>query len=311
MSPATVAGVPPAGAAQLFKALGDETRLTIVRLLALTDLRSGELVARLSLPQNAVSYHLKHLRELGLLRDRRSHADGRDVYYHLDLDRLQALYQQAGQALSPALVPAGPAAGGADILGADPPLRVLFLCTHNSARSQLAEAILRLCGGDAVEVASAGDHPSVVHPMAIALMEQHGIDPRAHTAKSLDGLVGQAFDYVITVCDRANDRCPMFPDDPLRIHWSFPDPTAIDDETARTRAFATIWLELNTRVGHLLNLPHPTSGRRPGASSLAGVREPDMLEGAPRPGGATGRLGGLTGTLGGLTRKLGAPRERE
>jgi len=304
MSPATHLGAPSAGAVQLFKTLGDETRLTIVRLLALTDLRSGELVARLGLPQNAVSYHLKHLRELGLLRDRRSHADGRDVYYHLDLDRLQALYQQAGQALSPALVPAGPAAGGADILGADPPIRVLFLCTHNSARSQLAEAILRLRGRDTVEVASAGDHPSAVHPMAIALMEQHGIDPRAHTAKSLDGFVGQAFDYVITVCDRANDRYPMFPDDPLRIHWSFPDPTAIDDEAARTRAFATIWLELNTRVGHLLNLPHPTSGRRMPVSALTGLREDAAPELEPRPGGTTSRRGGLT-------RKLRDPRERE
>ena len=306
------AGAPSAGAAQLFKTLGDETRLTIVRLLALSDLRGGELVERLGLPQNAVSYHLKHLRALGLLRDRRSHADGRDVYYHLDLDRLQALYQQAGRALSPALLLGDPAAGKAEILGADPPIRVLFLCTHNSARSQLAEAILRLRAGEAVEVASAGDYPSAVHPMAIALMEQHGIDPRAHTAKSLDGFVGQAFDYVITVCDRANDRCPVFPDDPLRIHWSFPDPTTIDNEAARAQAFATIWLELNTRVGHLLNLPHPASGRRPGASSLAGVREPDMPEGAPRRGGTTGRLGGwLTGTLGGLTEKLVAPREPE
>lgn len=300
---ATLAVAPPLRAAQLFRALGDETRLTIVRLLAFTDLRGGELVARLGLPQNAVSYHLKHLRELGLLRDRRSHADGRDVYYHLDLDLLQLLYQQAGQALSPTFLPLETARGEDTIAEADRPMRVLFLCTHNSARSQLAEAILRCRGGDAVWVASAGDHPTEVHPMAIALMERHGIDTSRHVARSLDGFAGQAFDYVITVCDRANDHCPTFPDDPVRIHWSFPDPTTIDDETARAAAFATIWLELNTRVRHLLSLPHPVSGRRLPARSLSCPREVATPEQAPSAVGATGRLGDLAqqrATRGGL-----------
>jgi len=258
--------VPPLDAVRFLKAIADETRLAILDLLALTDLRGGEIVARLGLPANAVSYHLKQLRDLGVLGDRRSHADARDVYYHLDLDRLQALYQQAGQALHPSLSIEDPVARGAAGIATNRPIRVLFLCTHNSARSQLAEAILRLRGG-------AGDHPTEVHPMSIVLLEEHGIEPSHYVAKSLDRFVGQSFDYIITVCDRVKDHCPVFPDDPLRIHWSFPDPTAIADEAARSRAFATLWLELNTRVGHLLNLPHPVSGRQARARSLAGARE--------------------------------------
>ena len=260
----------PSDAAPLFKTLADETRLAIVRLLVLTDLRGGELVSQLGLPQNAVSYHLKLLRDLELLRDRRSHADARDVYYHLDLDRLRSLYQQAGQTLYPALTPEDATALPTDPMDEERPIRVLFLCTHNSARSQLAEAILRLRGGSAVEVFSAGDQPTTVHPMAIALMEQHGIDPSLHASKALDQFIGRPFDYVITVCDRANDHCPIFPDDPMRFHWSFPDPTAIADEGGRRSAFDTLWLELNTRIGHLLNLPHPVSGRRARPSFLDG-----------------------------------------
>ncbi|HWE64097.1 MAG TPA: arsenate reductase ArsC [Chloroflexota bacterium] len=166
----------------------------------------------------------------------------------------------------------------------DRPLRVLFLCTHNSARSQLAEGILRLRGGEQVDVYSAGSHPTTVHPMALALLKEHGIDTSRHSAKSLDQFAGQSFDFVITVCDRVRDRCPEFPDDPLHIHWSFLDPAmAADDgqaaggihrfmdaerapgpidEAGRRQAFQTLWLELNTRIGYLLQLPHPVTGRR-------------------------------------------------
>ncbi|HVA92341.1 MAG TPA: metalloregulator ArsR/SmtB family transcription factor [Chloroflexota bacterium] len=271
--PVTLSVMPSLEAVRFLKAVADETRLTILGLLALTDLKGGEIVARLGLPANAVSYHLKQLRDLGVLRDRRGHADGRDVYYRLDLDRLRMLYQQAGQILHPMLSPEDPVASGAEGIAADRPIRVLFLCTHNSARSQLAEAILRLRGGEAVEVASAGDHPTEVHPLAIALLQEHDIDSSQYVAKSLDRFVGQSFDYIITVCDRVKDHCPVFPDDPVRIHWSFPDPTVIEDDAARSQAFATLWLELSTRVGHLLNLPHPISGRRARARSLAGTRE--------------------------------------
>ncbi|HVA92361.1 MAG TPA: metalloregulator ArsR/SmtB family transcription factor [Chloroflexota bacterium] len=254
---------PPPDAARLFKVLADETRLAILRLLALTDLRGGEIVERVHLPHNAVSYHLKQLRELGLLRDRRSHADARDIYYSLDLDRLEFLYRQAGQTLHPGLARAAALddAEGTTV-GGEPPLRVLFLCTHNSARSQLAEGILRLRGGDAVSAFSAGSEPTTVHPLAIALLVEQGVDARRHRSKAVEHFAGQSFDSIITVCDRVRDHCPVFLGDPLRIHWSFPDPTTLSDADARERAFRDLWLELNTRVGHLLTLPHPVTGRR-------------------------------------------------
>jgi len=270
---APLGAVPSLEAVRFLKAMADETRLAILGLLRLTDLRGGEIAARLGLPANAVSYHLKQLREVGVLNDRHSHADARDVYYHLDLDRLQALYRQAGQTLHPLLSPEDPKASGAAEIPADRPLRVLFLCTHNSARSQLAEAILRLRGGEAVEVASAGDRPTAVHPMTISLLEEHGIEPGPYVAKSLDRFVGQSFDYVITVCDRVKEHCPVFPDDPVRIHWSLSDPTAIKEEAARSRAFATLWLELCTRVGHLLSLTHPAGVGARARRPLTGWRE--------------------------------------
>ena len=256
-----VAGHARAGeAAQLFRALADETRLAILALLARTDLRSGEIVARLDMPQNVISYHLKQLRGLGILRDRRSHADARDIYYSLDVDHLQALYARAGQTMHPALVPAGNR-GAHSLTGG--PLRVLFVCTHNSARSQIAEAVLRLRGGDGVEEASAGTQPTAVHPMTVALLAEHGVDPSRHTAKSLDAIAGRPFDEVITVCDSANDDCPAFPDAPWRTHWSLPDPAAIDDPVARWDAFERLWADLDTRVRYWLALPHdrPTTTR--------------------------------------------------
>ena len=251
-----------------FKALADETRLTILRLLTLTDLKSGEIVEQVGVPQNAVSYHLKQLRALGLLRDRRSTADARDVYYSLDLDRLQALYAATGDALQvpvfpvPGEVDEGKSVDGEPHPDPDRPLRVLFLCTHNSARSQLAEGIMRHLGGDAVEVYSAGSVPASIHPIALTLLRRWDDDPARYTSKSLDLFVGQRFDYIITVCDRVRDGCPVFPDDPVRIHWSFPDPALVEDPDEQARAFHTVQRELCTRIRYLLTCKHPVTGRR-------------------------------------------------
>lgn len=242
------------------KTLADETRLAIVRLLAITDLKAGEIMERIGAPQNAVSYHLKQLRSLGLLRDRRSSGDARDVYYSIDVERLCALYAATGDALHPALV--GDNNTGRPASKLDRPLRVLFLCTHNSARSQLAEAILRCMGGDQVEVFSAGSQPSELHPMARELLEESGIDTSQHSAKPMSQFAGQRFDYVITVCDRIRDSCPTFPGDPERIHWSFPDPSAVEDQGERWQAFLKLRRELCTRVRLLLSMPHPATSQR-------------------------------------------------
>jgi arsenate reductase len=104
--------------------------------------------------------------------------------------------------------------------------RVLILCTGNSARSQMAEGLLRHDGGDAFDVSSAGVEASFVRPQAIKVMSEIGIDISGHCSKSVDEFLGQEFDYVITVCDNANVRCPVFPGKTERIHWSFDDPAA-------------------------------------------------------------------------------------
>jgi arsenate reductase (thioredoxin) len=105
--------------------------------------------------------------------------------------------------------------------------RVLILCTGNSARSQIAEGLLRHDGGAAFQVSSAGAKPSRVRPEAIAVMGEIGIDISRHRSKSVDEFAGQAFDYVITVCDNAKESCPVFPAATKRIHWSLEDPAAV------------------------------------------------------------------------------------
>jgi arsenate reductase len=132
-------------------------------------------------------------------------------------------------------------------------LRILFLCTHNSARSQMAEALTRHYGGDKVEVYSAGTEPGRVHPLAARVMAESGIDISEARSKSLNEFLGEIFDYVITVCDRANETCPVFPGDPERIHWSFEDPSAVEGtEGERLKAFRDIRNLLNMRIQNWL-----------------------------------------------------------
>jgi arsenate reductase len=133
------------------------------------------------------------------------------------------------------------------------PLRVLFLCTHNSARSQMAEGLLRHLGGNSFEVHSAGTVATRVHPLAIAAMAEKGIDVGAQRSKHLDELAGERFDFVITVCDNARDSCPIFPGGQERIHWSIPDPSAVPgDEATRLQAFRTAADDLTTRIRDFL-----------------------------------------------------------
>lgn len=128
-------------------------------------------------------------------------------------------------------------------------IRVLILCTGNSARSQMAEGLLRHDGADVFEVVSAGIDPGFVRPEAVEAMREIGIDISSHRSKSIDEFIAQPFDYVITVCDNANQRCPVFPGASRRIHWSIEDPAAIggDDET-RLEAFRLARDELRERL---------------------------------------------------------------
>ena len=133
--------------------------------------------------------------------------------------------------------------------------RVLFLCTHNSARSQMAEGLLRNMAGDRFDVFSAGTERTYVQPLAIDAMREIGIDITAQTSKTLDELEGQTFDYVITVCDRANESCPILPGTTERIHWSFEDPTAATGtDEQRLRAFRTVRDAFQQRLRIFLTL---------------------------------------------------------
>jgi protein-tyrosine-phosphatase/DNA-binding transcriptional ArsR family regulator len=235
----------------ILKLFAHELRWSLLALLAHSDFRVQELVARVGRPMNLVSYHLAQLRKGELVVEHRSSADARDVYYSLDLQKLAALYATAGAALHPFLVrrtdePHGDA----------PPTgqcRVLFLCTHNSARSQMAEALLRHAGGGWVQAFSAGAEPAGVHPLALETMAGLGIDMSSQRSKGFDEFLGQRFDAIITVCDRVREQCPVFPGDPQRIHWSIADPAAVQgDGEAQRAAFATTAQLLAGRVGPLL-----------------------------------------------------------
>jgi len=131
---------------------------------------------------------------------------------------------------------------------------VLFLCTHNSARSQMAEALFRHLGQARVEVCSAGTQVTTVHPKALETLRNHDIDTIGLHSKHLDRFLGQDFDYVITVCDRASESCPIFPGDPERIHWSFPDPSAFPDPDEQTGAFLQVFAGLEKRLKIFLTL---------------------------------------------------------
>jgi arsenate reductase (thioredoxin) len=106
--------------------------------------------------------------------------------------------------------------------------RVLFLCTGNSARSQLAEAMLRVLGGAAFEVASAGTHPAGVHPLTVQVLAEVGIDASSARSKHLDEFIAEPWDLVVTVCDAAAEACPVFPGARHLEHWSFADPAAVE-----------------------------------------------------------------------------------
>ena len=138
-----------------------------------------------------------------------------------------------------------------------PPLRVLFVCTGNSARSQMAEAVLNSKGRGLFEAHSAGSNPSErVHPFAIDALREAGLEWQGHQPRGLDGLDRQHWDFIITVCDNARETCPIFPGQPVLAHWGMPDPAAAEgDERARRSAFTAALALISRRIGLLLALP--------------------------------------------------------
>jgi arsenate reductase (thioredoxin) len=127
--------------------------------------------------------------------------------------------------------------------------RVLFLCTHNSARSQMAEGLLRHLAGDRFEAMSAGTEATHVRPLAVRAMEEVGVDISGQESKTLERYLGEPFDYVITVCDDANEACPFFPGARERLHWSFEDPSRVEgSEEERLAVFRGVRDLIKDRV---------------------------------------------------------------
>jgi protein-tyrosine-phosphatase/DNA-binding transcriptional ArsR family regulator len=217
-------------------------RWRLLTELAASDYRVRELVALVGEPQNLVSYHLRLLRDGGLVTTTRSTFDGRDSYYHLDLDRCAGGLADTGAALHPAL--RQEPAPHADARHAG----VLFVCTGNSVRSPIAEALLRHHTGGQVEVASAGTRPRTnLHPHAVrVLRDEFGLDTTGREPRHLNTLTGRRFDYVISLCDKAREACPDFPGRPRRVHWSLPEPADGYPAFRRTAA------DIDTRIRHLL-----------------------------------------------------------
>jgi ArsR family transcriptional regulator, arsenate/arsenite/antimonite-responsive transcriptional repressor / arsenate reductase (thioredoxin) len=244
----TAAAIAPLEFVQL---IADPLRWRLLEELGRSDRRVGELCHLLDKPQSLVSYHLRALRRGGLVAARQSAADGRDTYYRVDIARCGELLTATGTALHPALR-----------LGRQPdppptrrrPTRpVLFLCTGNSSRSQIAEALLEHRTQGAIPARSAGSHPKALHPNAIRVMAERGIDISHQHPKHLDRYTRHHFDRVITLCDKVKEVCPDFPGQPTTAHWSMADPaTEGTDPHTNYHAFLRTADDINTRIGLLI-----------------------------------------------------------
>jgi arsenate reductase len=136
------------------------------------------------------------------------------------------------------------------------PFRLLFLCTGNSARSQMAEAILNHRGQGRFRADSAGSKPAArVNPLAIETLREHGIEWKGHPPRTVDGLEHEPWDFVITVCDRAKESCPIFPGQPVLAHWGMEDPAEAVAEEAARKAFRDAFLTLARRIDLLVAMP--------------------------------------------------------
>jgi protein-tyrosine-phosphatase/DNA-binding transcriptional ArsR family regulator len=234
---------------------GHPLRWRLLGELARSDRQVRELCTLTGRPQSLVSYHLGRLRAERVVTARRSSADGRDAYYSLDLARCGALLAAVGGALHPGLRLAPAASSTRRRHSGRPRPRVLFLCTGNSARSQMAQALVEQLTGGMIEAFSAGSRPKPLHPNAVRVMREHGIDIAGRRPTHLGELADERWDHVISLCDRVREVCPEFPGRPDLIHWSIADPARegeTDEETYP--AFQRTAAELATRIPFLLEL---------------------------------------------------------
>lgn len=256
--------VPTAGALppSFVRLAGHPLRWRLLRELGRSDRQVRELCGLVNQPQSLVSYHLARLRREGYVATRRSAADGRDAYYSLDLTRCRDAFVDTGTQLHPGLR-LEPAATNRTRDVGPAGWRMLFLCTGNSARSQIAEAMVQQLTDGTIEAFSAGSEPKPLHPNAIRVMRERGLDVAGRRSKHLNEFTSERLDHVISLCDRVRERCPGFPGGPERIHWSIPNPAAAgrsDDQTYP--AFQRTAAELAERIPFLLELIATRASRR-------------------------------------------------
>lgn len=233
---------------EFLQLIAEQHRWRLLVELSRSDRRVGELTELLGEQQNLVSYHLAQLREAGLISSRRSSADGRDTYYRIEPDRCGELMEATAEVLRPELrlVPQSPESAGR----AGKPTRVLFLCTGNSSRSQMAEAFLERDFGGRFEARSAGSHPKPLHPNTVRVLAERGIDSSHRRSKSLSRFARTRFDVVVTLCDKVREVCPEFIGAPAAAHWSVPDPAAGGGDTFA--AFRRAADDIEERVRRLI-----------------------------------------------------------
>lgn len=257
-------------AAHAFATLGHPDRLAVFRLLmrfAPQGARPTEIALALGLKQNTLSHHLADLVGAGLVQATRQ---GRSLFYSVDLDRAEALLGylalDVGRGRPDLLAPLM-ASHGATTTRTGTPFNVLFICSQNSARSILAEALLRDLGGGRFRAFSAGTRPAdAPNPMAMEVLRRNGHDLAGLRSKHLSeyqmpGAPGM--DFVFTVCDAAaTEDCPPWPGQPITSHWGLPDPArAQGTETERALIFAQTYTALRRRIAAFADLPVDTLGR--------------------------------------------------
>lgn len=245
---------------ELLRLLAHPVRWRLLRELVLSDRTVRELTDLVDEPQSLVSYHLRLLRGGELVVPHRSTADRRDTYYSVDLRRCRVDLERSAAALHPGLWPRGPSPRARTRRTR----RVLFLCTGNSARSQIAEALTNHLSGGSVVAASAGSLPKPLHPNAVRVMERRGIDISGNRTKHLEELASQRFDTVVTLCDRVREVCPELRSHPEMVHWSIADPSR-QGATLRASypAFERTATEIESRVEFLLDwFTHSSTRKR-------------------------------------------------
>jgi arsenate reductase len=262
-------------------ALAQESRLEVFRALAReapAGLAAGVLAEQLGVPPSTLSFHLDHLVSAGLVHRTR---DGRSLLYSLDVAAVNELIWFLGE----------DACQGSVALCVDPlarirervdearapvsPPRVLFLCSRNSARSQMAEAILRREAGDRFEIHSCGLRPQAIHPLTLRVLEEAGLDTSQLRSKDLGDFLGKvSIHHAIIVCETANDHCPKLHPFALHLHyWPFPDPVEVEGtEEERLAAFRTASDAIEQRIQRWLRDEMPADPlRSPAGGARAAI----------------------------------------